>query len=242
MRADLLAGPHARHFRALIEHGGCSGLRLPSIHTRNPMNDTHIAHRGKFVDLTGQRFQRLVVTARAPKGNSAGARWHVRCDCGTEKTVYGNNLRSGQVVSCGCYRAQLAGLMSHARKWAVLVRHTNPFHPTRHGHTGSADGKRRTPTYYTWQKMRERCNDPKHIAFRYYGARGIKVCDRWQTSFDAFLSDVGDRPEGRTLDRINPDGNYEPGNVRWATAKEQQANRRRKSRSVSASRGARYSD
>lgn len=96
-----------------------------------------------------------------------------------------------------------------------------------HGHTR---GRKTTPEFNTWIAMRQRCGDPKHAKWPLYGGRGIKVCQRWQDSFAAFLEDMGARPKGCTLDRY-PDrnGNYEPGNCRWATAKQQAENRDRDS-------------
>lgn len=88
------------------------------------------------------------------------------------------------------------------------------------------DGRSSHPLLGTWHMMLTRCYDPRHNGFKYYGARGITVCDQWRADFWTFVRDVGERPEGHTLDRIDPDGNYEPGNVRWATADEQRANRR----------------
>jgi len=93
----------------------------------------------------------------------------------------------------------------------------------KHGHTGQ--GGYQSPTYVSWQHMRARCDRPSHQKFKQYGARGIAVCDRWQT-FANFLADVGERPDGTTLDRIDNAKGYEPGNCRWATAEQQNRNRR----------------
>lgn len=93
-----------------------------------------------------------------------------------------------------------------------------------HGHTGIVNGKRfRSPTYIVWAGMRQRCRDSRHRYWMLYGGRGITVCDRWHGSdgFEHFLEDMGERPEGRSLDRIDSNGNYEPGNCRWATQAEQ---------------------
>jgi hypothetical protein len=94
---------------------------------------------------------------------------------------------------------------------------------TRHGHRGS--GNLKSPTYQSWSAMRTRCTNEKSNDWKLYGGAGVEVCERWWF-FENFLEDMGERPRGKTLDRINPNGNYEPGNCRWATPKEQTQNRR----------------
>lgn len=159
-----------------------------------------------FVDLTGQRFSQLVVVGRAENAKNGTAQWLCVCDCGGEITRSGGNLRryakDNRLQSCGCR----AGTK-------------------RHGHVSSDEGhKRLSPTYRTWHSMKNRCLNPNSNRYHRYGGRGIIVCDRWRDSFESFLADMRERPEGKTLDRIDNDGNYEPSNCRWATPKEQKAN------------------
>lgn len=130
------------------------------------------------------------------------------CKCGTEKFVRADYLLKGVTKSCGCLRAH----------WTV-----------KHGHSrgNSKLGSLKTPEYATWDAMIQRCTNPKAMFWENYGGRGIRVCDRWRNSFAHFLEDMGNRPDGHSIDRINNDGNYEPSNCRWATTGEQLRNTRR---------------
>jgi len=124
--------------------------------------------------------------------------WKCKCDCGNEVITRGSRLSSGRVKSCGCY--------------------------SKHGH---APTNNHSSTYISWVHIIGRCNNPKSDKYKNYGGRGIKVCDRW-LNFVNFLEDMGIRPIGKSIDRINNDGNYEPGNCRWATRSEQELNKCRK--------------
>lgn len=141
----------------------------------------------------GERFGRLTIMAL---GHRAGTvyRDQVKCDCGTIKTVCRSDIQSGRVLSCGCLRKE------QAKQRGLATR--------QHGHS-------QTPLYHLWHTMIARCHNPNHAAYRYYGGRGIQVCDRWRRSFEAFMADMGPRPVGLELDRIDSDGHYEPGNVLW---------------------------
>ena len=162
---------------------------------------------GKRIPLSpGDRFGRLVVIERVP--SAYNPRYLCRCDCGRQLEVFGGNLRSGNSRSCGCLQREL---LSAQR--------------TTHGMSA-----RDNRTYTTWLAMKGRCFNPHDgHHYRLYGERGITVCDRWlgPDGFANFLADMGERPDGMTLDRYpDPDGNYEPGNCRWATPAEQGRNRR----------------
>lgn len=159
---------------------------------------------------TGDRFGRLVVVGEVtPPPNDYNKKWLVKCDCGNTRLVREWSIRKGGSTSCGCFANELRRL-----------RKTN----FKHGHV--KQGKP-SPEYVAWGHMRARCSRPNHSEFHNYGGRGISVCERWQ-EFGAFIADVGLRPSPKhSLDRIDNNGNYEPGNVRWATNKEQSRNTRR---------------
>ena len=161
--------------------------------------------------MRGQRFGRLTVKSENPfvAGNHNHLYVEVRCDCGKEKRVGFNDMRAKRIISCGCFRAE--------RLTAQTAR------TLRHGH--SRRGAMST-TYRVWADMLKRCRNSRHWAWKYYGGRGIGACERWLV-FDNFLKDMGERPKLLTLDRINNDGHYEPGNCRWATRKQQSENRRK---------------
>lgn len=154
----------------------------------------------KAFDVSGQRFGRLV--AVAPERVGAVQMWRCVCDCGNETRCVAGSLRSGRTSSCGCLRRDMVAAKNF-----------------RHGHTAH-------PLWSTWNAMLGRCEVEGHPQYHLYGARGIRVCDRWH-DFAAFVTDMGTRPSPHhSLDRVDNDGNYELSNVRWATPAEQARNTR----------------
>lgn len=154
----------------------------------------------KKINLIGQQFGRLLAIREAEKIGPHTA-YICRCACGAETIVRSQSLRRGETTSCGCYRSDT---MRAAK--------------TAHGMFG-------TPTYRSWRAMLARCTDSRHKQFSDYGGRGITVAAEWK-EFSAFVADMGVRPEGKTLDRINNDKGYCGGNCRWATRVEQARNKR----------------
>ena len=175
--------------------------------------------RYKQALASGERYGRYVVLGEAPPTTKTLTTGKIalipcvlaRCDCGTERSVPETWLRCGYTQSCGCGQRDAVRASGEAR--------------ATHGHTRK--GSRTTPENRTWLAMRRRCVDPTVHNYSRYGGRGITVCDRWlgKDGFVRFLADMGPRPEGRTLDRADPDGNYEPSNCRWSTPAEQAANK-----------------
>ena len=169
-----------------------------------------------FVDLTGHVYSRLTVLSL---GHRLGGRhaWNCRCDCGREALVSSSCLRMGTTKSCGCLNSEVRSRMRAEKNRANNGKTLWSIH----GHKSkSLPGG--SPTYLSWKAMKIRCDSPGKRDACY---AGVAICDRWR-EFNNFLSDMGERPEGKTLDRINPFGNYEPGNCRWATATEQRINTR----------------
>jgi hypothetical protein len=156
-----------------------------------------------IIDITGKRFGRWTVLKRSPQDRPGATVWQCLCDCGTikDKVLY-TGLTSGGSSSCGCWRKEM------------LVKPMETVH------------SQRNPTYATWVSMKTRCLNKEHPTFKHYGARGIKVCPEWQSSFDKFLADMGNRPEGSSLDRIDNNGDYNKENCQWASKTTQAGNRR----------------
>jgi hypothetical protein len=183
-----------------------------------------------LISMEGVRFGSLTVEGRAPDSDSGKTRWRCLCDCGGSAIVLGTDLRGGRQYRCAkcARRAQsstVRGRPKSAEHRARLseARKGRPG-PVRHGHARKGQ---ETPEYITWKSMLGRCREPRRKDWPRYGGRGITVCAQWVESFAQFLADVGPRPApGYSIDRINNNGNYEPGNVRWATSSQQALNRR----------------
>jgi len=161
---------------------------------------------GQFIDITGMKFGRLTVIRRVDS-RPGKIEWLAQCECGGSKVAAGQNIRGGMTRSCGC-----------------LVRETTSKRSKTHGHF---TGRKMTHEYRAWRGILTRCFNRNEPNYCDYGGRGITICDEWRRDFPRFLAAVGYRPgPGFSIDRINNDGNYEPGNVRWADRRTQNTNRR----------------
>ena len=148
----------------------------------------------------GKRYDRWVVVSKSNSNLKGHPKVMCRCDCGTERVVFLTSLRLGRSRSCGCLQKEVAAQMKRT-----------------HGMAGSA-------VYFTFKDMHRRCYDPRHKSYARYGGRGITVCERWH-DLAKFVADVGEKPEGKTLDRVDNDKGYGPDNFRWSTGDEQQRNK-----------------
>ena len=166
----------------------------------------------RFKDETGKTYGRLTVLGREiPNrkeqnqgvGLDGKARWLCRCECGKTRIVPGDALRRGATQSCGCLQRERVGVAART-----------------HGQSQSFE-------YRAWQQAKNRCDNPRNARYASYGGRGITMIEAWRNDFTAFIAHIGPKPDGRVvLDRIENDGNYEPGNVHWATFSESNGNKR----------------
>jgi hypothetical protein len=155
----------------------------------------------KTLDLTGQVFGRLTALSRIDKPGES--KWLCRCECGNIKEVFARKLTRKATQSCGCLHREMVGARFATHRMSE------------------------SPEYRVWAGMKRRCYAPKAPHYECYGGRGITVCDQWLNSFESFYQDMGPRPSARhSIDRIDVNGNYEPGNCRWATIKQQRRNTR----------------
>lgn len=159
----------------------------------------------QFKSLIGNNYGRLTVVGFSEK-RGKHTYWHCDCVCGAKVVRRADHMQSGRSSSCGCYNREVQRIK--------FEKHGGARHNNRH------------PLYETWTGIIKRCENENCRAYPYYGGRGITICDRWRNDFTAFVNDMGAKPEGTSIDRIDVNGNYEPGNCRWADKFTQSRNRR----------------
>lgn len=165
-------------------------------------------------DLKGMVFDRLTVISFAGNNNRGRTQWLCLCSCGKEKIVRSISLKNGDTKSCGC--------LNDEKRRSRNIANNN----------GKKHGMHLSKTYSSWKAMKARCTNKNHSSYCHYGDRGIGICDRWAESFENFYKDMGDRPEGKSLERVDNAIGYSKENCMWATPVEQMNNTRRNIRVI----------
>ena len=161
----------------------------------------------KIDNIAGKKFNKLTAISFDSVSNSGNHKWLFSCECGNKKVILKSHAKSGHTKSCGCYNSDL-----------TIKRNTKHNNCKRIG---------RSKAYSTWSSIKKRCYNFNQSNYERYGARGIKVCDKWVESFENFLEDMGEPPTAEhSIDRINNNGDYEPSNCKWSSVEEQANNKR----------------